>query len=214
MDGLEKVKAAYSFWGRFPSLYFLQDFVTFMGRPSRIRKAAVTALGAKAGDGILEVACGNGRNSPYVLAVIGERGTLVGLDYSPEMLAAARRLSERRGWKNVRLVEGDAALLQVGEGFDGVFSVLGISAIPAWERALVRCQEVLRRGGVLVVCDARPFRGPLRFLNPLIKAVYSRFAAWDPEKDISGKMREIFGNVRVETHNLGTFFIAKSVKGK
>jgi hypothetical protein len=46
----------------------------------------------------------------------------------------------------------------------------------------------------------------------LIKLIYSKFAAWDPAKNIPGKIKGIFGNVEVENLNLGTFFIAKAVK--
>ena len=111
------------------------------------------------------------------------------------------------------LLQGDAAELDVGErGFDGVLAVLAMSAIPAHRQALERCREALRPGGVLSVCDARLFAGRLAVLNPPVKAVYTRLAAWDPSKDVPGSMEEVFGNVEVEDLNLGTFFIAASIK--
>ena len=129
------------------------------------------------------------------------------------MLDAAKQLSKRNKWGNIRLIQGDAAQLKIIEKkFDGVVSVLGISAIPKWEKTLGRCYDVLRSGGKLVVCDARLFTGFLKFLNPLIRLIYSKFAAWDSSKNISKKMEEIFGNVEVENLNFGTFFIAVSVK--
>ena len=91
-------------------------------------------------------------------------------------------------------------------------SVLGVSAIPDWEKALNRCYDVLRPGGKLVICDARLFTGFLKILNPLVKIIYSKFAAWDSTKNIPEKMKEIFGNVELENINLDTFFIAVSVK--
>lgn len=210
---LDRVSSVYSFWGRLPWLYAGQDLITFMGRPGRVRAAAVKALGLQGGEKVLEVGCGTGRNFPHLLRAIGARGRLVGLDYSAEMLAAAERLCRRRGWSNVTLVQGDAAELEVGEdGFDGVLAVLAISAVPGHRRALQRCLEVLRPGGRLVVCDARLFSGRLAPLNAPIEAVYSRWAAWDPSHDPAAEMEEVFGNVEVEVLNLGTFFIATSVK--
>jgi len=170
-------------------------------------------MGLKRGDKVMEVACGSGRNFPYLVDAVGKEGFILGFDYSQEMLDAAKQLSERNNWSNIKLVQGDAAQLKITENnFDGMVSILGISAIPEWEKALDRCHDVLRSGGKLVVCDARLFTGFLKFLNPLVKVIYSKFAAWDPSKNIPEKMKEIFGNVEVENLNLGTFFIAVSVK--
>jgi len=212
-DKLKKVKKVYSFWGKFPSLYSAQDVITFFGRAKTIRSRAVKKMGLKRGDKALEVACGSGRNFPYIIETVGKEGFILGFDYSQEMLDAAKQLSKRNEWSNIKLVQGDAAQLKITEkNFDGVVSILGISAIPDWEKALDRCHDVLCSGGKLVVCDARLFTGFLKFLNPLVKVIYSKFAAWDPSKNIPEKMKEIFGNVEVENLNLGTFFIAVSVK--
>lgn len=210
---LKNIKKVYSFWGRFPSLYSAQDIITFLGRPKTIRSQAVKKMGLKNGDKVLEVACGSGRNFPYLVKVVGKDGFILGFDYSQEMLNAAKNLAERNKWNNIKLVQGDAAQLKIKEdNFDGVISVLGISAIPDWEKSLCRCYDVLRPGRRLVVCDARLFSGFLKFINPLVKLIYSKFAAWDPSKNIPEKMKEIFGNVEIKNFNLGTFFIAVSVK--
>ena len=210
---LENVKKIYSFWGRFSSLYRAQDFITFLGRAKTIRNKAVSKIELKRGDKVLEVACGSGRNFPYIIETVGKDGFILGFDYSQEMLDAAKQLSKQNDWSNIKLIQGDAAQLKIAENnFDGVVSVLGISAIPDWEKTLERCHDVLRFGGKLVVCDARLFTGFLKFLNPLVRLIYSKFAAWDPSKNIPEKMKEIFGNVEVEDLNLSTFFIAVSVK--
>ncbi len=213
IEKLEKVRKVYSFWGRFPSLYDAQDVVTFLGRAKTIRKRAVEKLNLKKGDRVLEVACGSGRNFPYIIEAVAKDGTIIGFDYSQDMLNAAKQLCKRNSWNNIMLVQGDAAQLNITEkNFDGVVSVLGISAVPGWEKALDRCYDVLRPGGRLVVCDACLFTGFLKVFNPLVRLIYSKFAAWDPSKNIPGKMKEIFLNVKVETFNLGTFFIAIAVK--
>ncbi|MBI2147162.1 class I SAM-dependent methyltransferase [Candidatus Woesearchaeota archaeon] len=212
-DKLKKVKKIYSFWGKFPSFYSAQDIITFLGRAKTIRSRAVKKIGLKRGNKALEVACGSGRNFPYIIKTVGKEGFILGFDYSQEMLDAAKQLSKQNGWGNIKLIQGDAAQLKITKNnFDGVVSVLGISAIPDWEKALERCHDVLRFGGKLVVCDARLFTGFLKFLNPLIKVIYSKFAAWDPSKNIPEKMKESFGNVEVDNLNFGTFFIAVSVK--
>lgn len=211
--GLDRVKNVYSFWGNNPLLYDAQDAITFMGRARRIRGTAAKKMKLKKGGKALEVACGTGRNFKYLEKAVGKQGSIVGFDYTREMLDAAEQLCERKRWKNVTFVQGDAAELDVGEkDFDGVLSVLGISAVPGWEQAIGRCRDVLRPGGILSICDARLFSGALKFLNPLVEDIYDKYAAWDPTKDIPGRMEEVFGNVKVENFNMGTFFIATSIK--
>ncbi|MEK7481335.1 MAG: class I SAM-dependent methyltransferase [Patescibacteria group bacterium] len=213
IEKLEKVKKVYSFWGRFPSLYSAQDTITFLGKAKSIRNRAVKKMELKRGNKALEVACGSGRNFPYLVEAVGKEGLILGFDYSQEMLDAAKQVCEQNDWNNIKLVQGDAAQLKIAENnFDGVVSVLGISAIPDWEKALDRCHDILRPGGKLVVCDARLFTGFLKIINPMVRQIYSKLAAWDPSKNIPEKMKEIFGNVEVENLNLGTFFIAVSVK--
>ena len=213
IEELKKVKKVYSFWGKFSSLYSAQDTITFLGRAKTIRSRAVKKIELKRGNKVLEVACGSGRNFPYLIEAVGKEGFILGFDYSQEMLDAAEQLSKKNSWSNIKFVQGDAAQLKITESnFDGVISVLGISAIPDWKKAIDRSCDVLRPGGRFVVCDARLFTGFLKFLNPLVRMIYSKFAAWDPSKNISDKMKEIFGNVEVENLNLGTFFIAVSVK--
>ena len=178
IQDLEEVRRVYSLWGRHPRLYAAQDWITFMGRHRRIREGAVEAAAIQPNARVLEVACGTGRNFPYIEDRIGPGGQLVGFDYSHEMLAAARDFGMRRGWSNIEFVQGDAAVLDVGsQPFDAVVSVLGISAVPDHLAALRRCRDILRSGGVLAVCDARLFSGALAVFNPLVRAIYGRGAA-------------------------------------
>lgn len=210
---LEKVKNIYAFWGKFSSLYAAQDTITFLGHAQKIRKSAVQSLGLKKGDTVLEVACGSGRNFPYLIEAVGKEGKIIGVDFSEDMLRAAKILCERHGWSNITLVAQDAAELNLQKtNFDGVLSILGISAVPDWENTLQRCFDVLKVGGKLVVCDAKLFHGTFKFLNTIVRFVYSKFAAWDPTKNIQNMMQMIFGNIETKTYNFGTFFISSSIK--
>jgi len=143
----------------------------------------------------------------------GPEGTLVGFDYSLSMLEAARALVRRRGWRNVELLQGDAALLDVGaRRFDGVLCVLGMSAIPRHVQALERCREVLRPGARASVCDARPVQGRPGAIAALLRAVYGRLAAWDADRDVAGDFGRVFEGASVEDVNFGTLFIAAATK--
>lgn len=71
-------------------------------------REAVEQLDLQPGQTVLDVACGTGLNFEQVEAGIGEDGRLVGIDLSPEMLAAARARVAAAGWKSVALIEAAA----------------------------------------------------------------------------------------------------------
>lgn len=117
------------------------------------RDELIRALDCKAGDSVLEIACGTGRN----LVLIGRRWpgiTLFGLDISSEMLKSARaRLGDR-----AFLAEGDATLpcapaLLGRSGFDRVVISYALSMIPDWEAAFREALCVVAPGGELHVVD-------------------------------------------------------------
>jgi ubiquinone/menaquinone biosynthesis C-methylase UbiE len=89
----------------------------------------VAKLGLRAGDRVLDIACGTGLGFAALESALGPDGEIVGVDFTPEMLARAARHIARRGWSNVRLVEADARTLPFGDGtFSGVCSTLALGA--------------------------------------------------------------------------------------
>ncbi|MHB1084865.1 MAG: class I SAM-dependent methyltransferase [Thiobacillus sp.] len=63
------------------NLYYLIGF-----REAWYRKQAVSALGLKPGDAVVEIGCGTGLNFGYLRAALGEAGKVVGLDLTDAML--------------------------------------------------------------------------------------------------------------------------------
>lgn len=134
------------------------------------RRRAVAAMGLKPGDTVLEIGAGTGRNLPYLLERVGAGGTVIAVDASPGMLAEARRLVERRGWRNVQLLQQDAAQLAVDRDLDGVLFSLSYSCLPDPRAALQRAWARLRPGGRVVVMDAGLTEGgAFRLLAPIAR---------------------------------------------
>ena len=92
---LDKVNRVYSFWGRFPLLYRLQDFITFLGKAEEIRRKTIQSLKLHKDDKVLEVACGSGRNFSCLEEAVGKNGSILGLDYSKDMLNATQQLFKK-----------------------------------------------------------------------------------------------------------------------
>jgi demethylmenaquinone methyltransferase/2-methoxy-6-polyprenyl-1,4-benzoquinol methylase len=74
-------------------------------RTEALRRRTIDKLALRDGDAVLDVGCGTGLSFDPILERIGARGTLVGIEQSPEMMALARARAERRGWRNVTLIE-------------------------------------------------------------------------------------------------------------
>src|SRR6516165_6760896 len=80
------------------------------GYPQRAQRLrAVQALGLRAGDSVIDIACGTGLNFPLLEEVIGPGGRIVGVDLTDAMLARAQDRIATNGWSNVSLVQADAA---------------------------------------------------------------------------------------------------------
>ncbi len=114
-----------------------------LGSRSPIRRRMVAKLGLRTDDRVLDIACGTGLGFAALESALGPDGEIVGVDFTPEMLARAARRTARRGWSNVRLVEADARTLPFGDGaFAGVCSTLALGGSD-WQRLLHEALRVL-----------------------------------------------------------------------
>ena len=75
------------------------------------------------------------------------------LDYSPDMMNAARKRAEDLGIQNVRFQQGDVGALPFrDESFDIVLSLNGFHAFPDKEAAYTETFRVLKKGGIFCGC--------------------------------------------------------------
>jgi ubiquinone/menaquinone biosynthesis C-methylase UbiE len=173
----------------------------------RARRKAVAALGLKAGDVVLEIGAGTGRNFPYLVEAVGPSGAVVGIDASPGMLAEARRLVRREGWENVELLQQDAARLRLDRDFDGVLFSLSYSALPEPRPALARAWERLRPGARAVVMDMGLTEGGLRRLLAPIGRLLVKLGPGDPYSDPWSDLAE-YGPVETERFLAGLYYVS------
>ena len=118
----------------------------------RRRSLVQEAIGAAAGERILDVGCGPGFYVAELLERVGPQGHVTGVDTSAPMLdVAARRVGSQA---NVELVNSPATQLPFAEAaFDGAISVQVLEYVDDVALALGELRRVLRPGGRLVVWD-------------------------------------------------------------
>lgn len=124
----------------------------------------VQRVGIGKGEQILDVACGSG-NVAIRAAQAG--GRVTGVDLTPELFEAGRRLADEAG-VTVDWIEGDAEALPFeDESFDVVLSTFGTMFAPRHEVTAAELARVLRPGGRLGLCSWTPAGSQGEFFRTL-----------------------------------------------
>jgi demethylmenaquinone methyltransferase/2-methoxy-6-polyprenyl-1,4-benzoquinol methylase len=141
---------------RIAGRYDLVNSVLSLGTDGGWRRRAARETGLASGGSALDVACGSGKLTAELARIAGERGHVVGLDFSPEMLAVARR--EHPG---IEFMEGDALKLPFGDrSFDVATIAFGLRNLADPVRGLQEMARVVSRRAV-VLEFVKPPRGPV-----------------------------------------------------
>jgi SAM-dependent methyltransferase len=118
------------------------------------RRELVSSLAPQLGEVILDIGCGTGRNFEQIQQRIGPGGRLIGIEQSPEMLARARTLVQRRGWTNVELVCASAEEAVIPAMADAAL-LCAVHDVMRSPDALANVLHHLRDGGRIVAGGAK-----------------------------------------------------------
>ncbi|ATZ28168.1 Demethylmenaquinone methyltransferase [Streptomyces lavendulae subsp. lavendulae] len=111
--------------------------------------AAVGELGVGPGDRVLDAGCGTGRALTPLRAAVGPAGTVLGVDLTERMLAAAREAGRDA---DGTLLLADVARLPLRDGsLDAVFAAGLIAHLPDPAANLAELARVVRPGGRLAL---------------------------------------------------------------
>jgi phosphatidylethanolamine/phosphatidyl-N-methylethanolamine N-methyltransferase len=128
--------------------------------PGRVH--SIDRLGIQSGDRMLEVGVGSGINA----CMYPRDVSVTGIDLSGKMLAKARERLARKGVRNVRLMEMDAASLTFEDDtFDIVYAPYLISVVPDPVAVVREMRRVCRPGGRIVILNH------FRSSNPLLASI-------------------------------------------
>ena len=127
-----------------------------------VSEKMLQALEPQPGQTVLELAAGTGETGFAAARMMGPSGRLISTDFAPEMVAAARRESERLGLGNVEHRVMDAERMDLeDDSVDGVLCRWGYMLMANPALALGETRRVLRRGGRLSLSVwGRPDRNP------------------------------------------------------
>ena len=156
-------------------------FVPAIGLP--FARALLVTAALKAGERVLDIACGTGIVTRLAAEQVGPRGTVAGLDINPGMLAVARSVSASGA--AIAWHEASAESLPLADdSFDVVVSSLGLQFVPDKALALREMRRVVAPGGRIAIATVGP--------TPPLFAVLEQAIARHVKPEVAAFMRVVF----------------------
>jgi demethylmenaquinone methyltransferase/2-methoxy-6-polyprenyl-1,4-benzoquinol methylase len=169
--GSPRKREAIELFRGLPRRYDLLSAALSFWQDPRWRRALVSAVAPRAGDRVLDVATGTGMVAAELLARTA--CSVVGIDQSADMLAAARMRFADRDSSRVQLLEGEAEALPFADAsFDALTFTYLLRYVDDPRATVGELSRVLRPGGRIASLEfGVPPRPPARAAWRLYTAV-------------------------------------------
>ena len=108
----------------------------------------------KEGDTVIDLGSGAGNDVFVARRLVGDKGHVIGIDFTENMIALARKNAEKLGYTNVEFREGDIESMPVfSNKADVVVSNCVLNLVPNKHKVFSEIYRVLKPGGHFSISD-------------------------------------------------------------
>ncbi|MFB6187274.1 MAG: class I SAM-dependent methyltransferase [Halobacteriaceae archaeon] len=141
--------SAQSYYSRWANVYdFIANNFPYI---SRIREDAIDLLNISSGDTVVDIGCGTGVNLPILADEVGPEGTIIGVDFTPELVSIAQRRITAHN--NIHVLIGDIENLPCSGQVDVIFGSFVMGMISN-TKTVPRLISLLNENGTIGFLDA------------------------------------------------------------
>ena len=110
--------------------------------------------GINEGDTVVDLGSGAGNDVFVARAIVGDKGKVIGIDMTEEMIERANRNNQKLGYKNVEFRFGDIESMPLENEIAGVVvSNCVLNLVPDKQKAFAEIYRILKSGGHFCVSD-------------------------------------------------------------
>ena len=134
-------------WAGEMGLKWLGSLSLFEEMIAPIGDALLARANYQDGESVIDLGCGGGATTLAIASAVAPSGRVMGLDISPDLVAAAQERAANRGMTNIEFTNADAAIAQLPDApYDRLFSRFGSMFFEDPVNAFKNLHGLVRKG--------------------------------------------------------------------
>ncbi len=135
-------------WAGEMGLKWLASLSLFEGMIAPIGDALLARADFQSGETVIDLGCGGGATTLAIAGAVAPSGKVMGVDISPDLVAAAQERAASSGATNVEFTCADASVVQLPDApYDRLFSRFGSMFFDQPVSAFSNLHGLVRKGG-------------------------------------------------------------------
>jgi SAM-dependent methyltransferase len=144
----EAAKLNYEDWSGEMGIRWLTNLDGFERTLAPLGQALLARADLSPGDRVLDIGCGGGATTRAIAEMVGPHGEALGIDISPDLIAAADKRAREAGVANAHFICADASSVEVeGSPRDRLLSRFGSMFFTQPVAAFSNLRKLLKSGG-------------------------------------------------------------------